>query len=207
MKRSDDPKKEEKTDEPLISAEFFDEVQSYIAQLESDTLRILKLRGDDKIDSQNTFVYFRSQERYRNTKYLLQYLLSFVEHLPTSGDISSEPINPFNQFKSFVEYALALLGEDDVIQTVLREHSESGDLTKTGLSSRKAQILETHRELLTRLETATKPVLEHYKILFQIIKELCEFWFANRKHEMIRVRRSDRYLYKLANALISRIPD
>lgn len=200
-------KKNENARDSLISEDFYIEVQNYIAQLEFDTLRILKLRGDDKIDSRNTFVYFRSQERYRNTKYLLQYLLSFIEHIPTSSDISGEPIDPFNQFKSFVKYAILLLEEEDVIRSILKEHSQSGDLTTTNLSSRKAQIHETYLDLRARLDTAEKPVIGHYKILFQILKSLCEFWFSNRKNEMIRVRKSDRYLYKLTNVLIGQISD
>ena len=76
---------------------------------------------------------------------------------------------------------MKLLNKDDVIEAILREHKKSGDLTPENHDHYRGKIKQSYQIFMARLETATKPDIEHYKILFQLLKSLCEFWFANRK--------------------------
>lgn len=68
--------------------------------------------------------FFRSKERIEYRKFILQYLIKFINKLPTQQEIRTIPVNPFKQFKSFVQYNLDLLKETDVTNCLLREYKK-----------------------------------------------------------------------------------
>jgi hypothetical protein len=150
-------------------------------------------------------VYFRNLEREENTRRILQYMLSFLTDIPVTINIGGEPINPVKQFKEFLKYQVALLLEKDVINTILCEYSKQGLLNPGNYWYYEARIMDKRLELEHMLaqipdeQTATKSTL------FQVLENLCLFWFDIGREDVRQARRSDIYMYKLACLLQSKL--
>jgi hypothetical protein len=102
-------------DEPL-DARWYDQLVTnatmYLKIMEHENVDFLEKRQGPTIDSGETYKFLRSQERTRNTKLILQYLIKFLSSgLPMVEDLREDLANPFEQFKT-LHQCLVLPGPD-----------------------------------------------------------------------------------------------
>ncbi len=184
--------------------EFIEIVQTYLKNLKVNNIEALYKRGE-KITPEETYDFFRSQERINNTKLIIQYLISFTNSIPLEEDINKEQVNPFKQFKLFMIRTMKLLKERDVRDAIICELENTGILNDNNLWYYRGRIDLAYKEIYKLLKTANAPIYEDYKVLFLSIKTLSKFWFAQRNENIKKIRKSDYYSYKFAAILIDKI--
>ena len=152
------------------------DVHQYVKTVEQESVQLLHARKNRQITSTDTFKFFRSQERNRNTRLLLQYLVTFLNDLPEEKDIDGKLVNPFDQLKAFTGFWLSLLKEPDVSNAILREHEKLGLLNETNAWYYRGQINKNFQQISEVLARSQKAVTEHYCLLFEAIQRICLFW-------------------------------
>jgi len=170
--------------------------------MEQENLQHLRSRNDPNISSRDTYKFLRSQERTRNTRLILQYLVTFSQHLPLESDIEGKPVNPFEQMKSFVLYNISLLKEPDVSNAILKEHERLGLLNDTNTWYYRGQIDKNYKALKDMVEKSGSATISDYRQVFASLQKLATFWFSVRNQDFKRVRKSDLFIYKLTRALL-----
>jgi len=197
--------KENYYDEEKVK-ELINEVKSYLKMMEDNSFEsLIKKKGVDRVlTSSEAFKFLRSLERINNTKLILQYLIKFVEDLPGKEDIKNEFENPFEQFKGFVENCVNLLKSDDVIFAILREHIRAGLINEKNINDYKRRIDKIHLEITEILKTIREPSVMNYKKLLVILINFSKLWFMVRNESLEYVRKSDIYIYKLSNIILSK---
>lgn len=186
--------------------ELINEVKSYLKNIEDKSLEsLVKKKGVDKVlTSSEAFKFLRSLERIDNTKLILQYLIKFIEDLPGKEDIKNELENPFEQFKGFVENCVNLLKSDDVVFAILREHIRAGLINEKNINDYKKRIDKIYLEITEILKTIKEPSVMNYKKLLVILINFSKLWFMVRNENLKYVRKSDIYIYKLSNIILSK---
>ncbi len=177
---------------------------AYIKIMEHENIDFLEARQRPDLSAGDTYKLLRSQERTRNSKLMLQYLITFLSDMPLEKDLVDKPVNPFEQMKSFVMYSIRLLKEKDVAAAILKEHEKLGLLNDTNMWYYRGQIDKNYKTLSEGLEQATRPTIECYCILFRSLQQLCVFWFSVRQEDPNRVRNSDVLIYKLTRLLLEK---
>jgi hypothetical protein len=170
--------------------------------MEQENLQHLRSRNDPNISSRDTYKFLRSQERTRNTRLILQYLVTFVPHLPMVADIEGKPVNPFEQMKSFALYNISLLKEPDVSNAILKEHERLGLLNDTNTWYYRGQIDKNYKALKEMVENSGSATIKDYRQVFGSLQKLATFWFSVRNQDFKRVRKSDLFIYKLTRVLM-----
>lgn len=150
-------------------------------------------------------VFFRKLEREENNKLILQYMLSFLTEIPLTDKIGGELIDPVKQFKEFLQSEVHLLGEEDVIKAILYEYCKIGLHAPDNYWYYEARIMDKRLELEYMIAEISDDRTETYIQLFQVLKNLCLFWFDIGREDVCQARRSDIYKYKLACLLQSRL--
>lgn len=195
-------------DEEPLDHRWYDQLvahaTAYLKVMEHENLDFLESRQGPTIDSGDTYKFLRSQERTRNTKLILQYLITFLSNLPLEEDIAGKPVNPFVQLKTFILYNVDVIKDADVSNAILKEHEKLGLLNDTNSWYYRGQIDKNHKSIRDLVEQVTAPTLEGYLDLFHALKRLCAFWFSVRNEEPNRVRRSDVMMYKLLRLLLAK---
>lgn len=184
--------------------ELFLEINQYIKVMEQENIRFLHEREKETISSTDTLRFFRSQERTRNTRLILQYLMTFLKALPTEAEIDKKLINPFDQLKSFIQFSVNLLKEPDVTNAILREHERLGLLNETNSWYYRGQINKSFKQILEVVENARNVNQEEWCKLFEALHRLTLFWFSVRSENIKRVRKSDIYIFKLSMLLLNK---
>lgn len=203
-KRIADQLKEDISEDSAALQALIADVNHYVKTVEEQSVQMLHARKNRQITSTDTFRFFRSQERNRNTRLLLQYLVTFTNELPLEPDIEDNLVNPFEQLKSFIRFSVNLLKDADVTAAILREHEKLGLLNDTNAWYYRGQINKSHKQIIDAIESAARPVVEDYVRLFEAVEGIGLFWFAVRNENINRVRRSDVYLFKMSQILINR---
>jgi hypothetical protein len=150
-------------------------------------------------------VFFRNLEREENTKRILQYMMSFLTDIPAAESISGEPVNPVKQFKEFLQYQVAMLNEKDVIKAILREYGKHGLQEPINYWYYEARIMDKRLELEHILSQIPDDQTEPVIALFQVLENLCLFWFDIGREDVRHARRSDIYMFKLARLLQNKL--
>ncbi len=190
--------------DPAMIRKLIADIDEFVKTVEAENVRFLQARQQNAISSAETFKFFRSQERTRNSRLILQYLVTFLTKLPMRCDLEETVVNPFEQLKTFARNNVNLLKENDVSAAILKEHEKLGLLNDTNEWYYKGQISKNHKELLQVLETARNISIMGYCKLFETLQRLCLFWFSVRNEDVKRVRRSDLFLYQLTLILLER---
>ncbi len=181
-------------------------VRECILQLDEEGVKAFERKKNDSFVSfKDTISLFRRKERLSNTKLILQYLLMFLENMPSPERVRVLPENPFLQFWDFVLYQISDLKEDDVIEAVLREYRELGILKEDKLWLQKGKIRVFHDKLKESMRNAKGPTPDGYKSVFSALKEISLFWFGIRRENLDRIRKSDLFSYKLVRILLSKL--
>jgi hypothetical protein len=150
-------------------------------------------------------IFFRKLEREENTKRILQYMLSFLTEIPVVDNTSGEPIDPVRQFKEFLQSEVALLFEEDVIKAILHKYNIDGLQEPGNYWYYEARIMDKRLELVHNLAQIPNDQADPTIILFQVLENLCLFWFDIGREDVRQARRSDIYMYKLACLLQSKL--
>lgn len=195
---------EENLDDLSAVRQLISDVNLYLKTLEEENVKFLHAREKQQITSTDTYRFFRSQERSRNIRLILQYLVTFLTKIPLKEDIEENVVNPFEQLKSFTRFHAELLKESDVGNAILREHERLGLLTETNTWYYRGQINKNYKYILEVLDSAKTINIEGYCKLFEALQRLCFFWFSVRNENIQRVRKSDIYVYKLIRILMAR---
>ncbi len=181
-------------------------VRECILNLDSDGIDAFERKKKNQVVTfKDTVSLFRRKERLSNTKHILQYLLLFLEDMPTLERVRHLPENPFVQFRDFVLMWISDLKEDDVVDAVLREYEDLGKLNSSNLWLYKGKIRMFHDKLKESLRYIKEPVPGSYEELFSALKKVSLFWFGIRRENLDRIRKSDLHIYKLARILVNKI--
>jgi hypothetical protein len=148
--------------------------------------------------------YFRHRERSEKARRILQYLLSFLAHIPTSDEIGKEPVDPAEQFRSFILYQADLLLEEDVKNAVFQETNHVGTQRAGSVWDYQERIILTHRMLKNMLARKQGNVAAAISSQCRVLEHISLFWFDVRRHDLRRTRRSDIFIYLLAQLVRSR---
>lgn len=177
-----------------------------ILQLDEDGINAFERKKDDKgITFKDTASLFRRKERLSNTKFLLQYLLMFLDNMPSPEKVKLLPENPFLQFRDFVLALISDLKEEDLIEAVLREYRELGILNSSNHWLHKGKIRLFHDKLKESMREVKTPTPGAYETMFLALKQISLFWFGIRRENLNRIRKSDLYIYKLVRILLNKL--
>ena len=172
------------------------EIGNYLKNYEDNNPGISRFKGIAKMDADTTYSFFRSMERIRIDKNIVEYMLAFLKAIPYKREIERDIADPFEQFKTFVRYRIDLLLESDVHKAILRNQNENRHMPQ--------KIKNLHQFLLRRLEEATHPTPQNYKILFLVLLRLSNFWFSIHHHTVRSYRKMDVFVYRLSAYLLKK---
>jgi len=195
---------EEDPDDRIAVRQLIADVNLYLKSVDEETLKYHQAREKQQITSIDTYRFFRGRERSRNSRLILQYLVTFLKKIPLQEDIEENVVNPFDQLKSFIRFHTELLKESDVANAILREHERLGLLTEANTWYYRGQINKNYKQLLEVLDNADTISIQGYCKLFEALQRLCLFWFSVRNENKQRVRRSDIFAYRLTRVLMAR---
>jgi hypothetical protein len=147
--------------------------------------------------------FFRHKERSEKTCQIMQYLLTFLGHIPSRSDIQGQAVNPAEQFRDFLRYETDLLLEEDVkdavfLETDHKDHAHAGIIWDI-----QENILTMNRKLQNMLAKDEANVAARISSMCRVLEHLCLFWFDVRRHDIRRTRRSDIFMYLLAQLVRS----
>ena len=172
------------------------EIGNYLKSYEDNSEVSLRFRGVKKMDADAISNFFRSTERIRIDMHIVQYMLAFLRTIPYKEEIEQDVANPFEQFKTFVRYRIDLLLESDVRQAIMRNQNGNRHVPQ--------RIKNLHQFLIRRVEEATHPTPQNYKILFLVLLRLSNFWFSIHHHTVRSYRKIDIFVYRLSAYLLKK---
>jgi len=183
---------------------IIEEVESFIKCIEPNIFKVINYRKSKKINKNVLNKFFRSKERIEYRKFILQYLIKFMNKLPTKQEIRTMPVNPYKQFKSFVQYNLDLLKETDVTNCILREYKKRFEWNEESSIYCQKHIDKYFKHIEQYIKSSKTCSTENFCKLFLAIQELCVFWFSVKNEDINHVRKSDLYIYQLTLLLLNK---
>lgn len=180
------------------------EAEYILKVMEADPNVTLAERLDQQVAPDSLQRFFRRHERNDKACRVLQYLLAFLERVPTQDDLAREPVNPADQFRDFIAYQADLLLEEDV-QTAVFSEANHRDLPRAGsVWDFQERLLATNRTLKNMLAKSEGNVSLAISNQCRVLEKLSEFWFEVRRQDLRRTRRSDIFTFLLAQLVRSR---
>ena len=180
------------------------EAEYILKIMEADPNFTLAERCSQDMPPDSLLRYFRHRERSEKDCRILQYLLSFLSHIPTCAEIGKEPVNPAEQFHSFIIYQTDLLMEEDVKNAVFQETNQVGSRRAGSVWDYQERIILTNRTLKNMLARKEGNVATAISNQCRVLEQISLFWFDVRHHDLRRTRRSDIFIYLLAQLVRSR---
>jgi len=180
------------------------EAEYILKVMEADPNFTLAERLGQGVSPESLLRFFRHHERNEKACRTLQYLLSFLERIPSHEDLRREPVNPSEQFRDFIAYQADLLLEEDVQNAVFAEANHR-DLPRAGsVWDFQERVLATNRALKNILaKTESSPALA-LSNQCRALEQLSLFWFEVRRQDLRRTRRSDIFMFLLAQLVRGR---
>ncbi len=148
--------------------------------------------------------FFRRRERSEKVCQTLHYLLSFLSHIPAGAEIRDEPVNPAEQFRNFIRYQADLLLEEDVKNAVFEETNHKAHERAGAVWDFQEQVVVLNRQLRNMVDKDDDNVAGSISLQCHALERLCRFWFDVRGHDIRRIRRSDIFMYLLAQMVRER---
>jgi hypothetical protein len=179
-------------------------VEIYVEKMDQQDLTKMQNLTKAQATDSGAYRIFRSFERTQNIKRMLQYLCSFVQQLPGEMELSQEAVDPFDQFKSFVGAYADLLKEDDVRRAVIRVQEQLNLVKEGNLWYYEGRIDQSHKEAVKLLKASKKSAIKDYLNLFRAVQVMASFWFQAKNENIENVRRSDLYMFQLAEILLGK---
>jgi hypothetical protein len=148
--------------------------------------------------------FFRRRERCEKVCQTMRYLLAFLSHIPAGSEVSDEPVNPAEQFRDFIRYQTDLLLEEDVKNAVFEETNHKGQERAGSVWDFQEQLILLNRRLRNMAAKNDDNVAGSISQQCRALEQLCLFWFDVRGHDIRRARRSDIFMYLLAQLVRDR---
>jgi hypothetical protein len=180
------------------------EANHYLKKMEASQGDLLAERSGPVLSAANLEQFFRHKERSEKICQILQYLLSFMTHIPENDEFGDEPVNPAEQFREFVRYEADLLLEEDVKNAIFQETNHKEQLDGGNVWDYQERIISMNNELQKQVAQGKNNPVATISSLCQVLEQLCRFWFEVRRHDIRRTRRGDIFLYTLARIVQSR---
>ncbi len=180
------------------------EAEYLLKIMEGDPNFALAERFGQTVSSTFLLRFFRQRERCEKACLTLQYLLSFLRHVPTNSEIRDEPVNPAAQFHSFIDYQADLLLEEDVKNAVFKATNHKNQARAGSVWDFQEQIIVTNRKLKNMLAKEEENVARSISNLCRVLECLSLFWFDVRRHDVRCARRSDIFIFLLAQLVRGR---
>lgn len=172
--------------------------------MEADPNFILAERHGVDMSPAELESFFRRRERSAMVCQTLHYLLAFLSHIPASAEVRAEPVNPAEQFRNFIRYQADLLLEEDVKNAVFQETNRKGNERAGAVWDFQEQILILNRKLQNMVTREEDNLAGCISLQCRALELLCRFWFDVRGHDIRRTRRSDIFMYLLAQLVRER---
>lgn len=172
--------------------------------MEADPNFILAERYGGDMPPAELESFFRRRERSEMVCQTLHYLLTFLSHIPAGAEVSEEPVNPAEQFRNFIRYQADLLLEDDVKNAVFQETNHKGNERAGAVWDFQEQTLILNRKLKNMVGRDEDNVAGSISLQCRALELLCRFWFDVRGHDIRRTRRSDIFMFLLAQMVRER---
>jgi len=198
----------------LFSAENFNEphkiewvkqeAEYLLKVMEADPNFALAERFGQEMSPDSLLRFFRQRERSEKACRIMQYLLCFLGHIPTSSEVREEPVNPAEQLRSFIRYEADLLLEEDVKNAVFRESNHRDQPRAGNVWDFQERIILMNRQLRNMLAKEESNIAVSLSNQCRVLEHLCQFWFDLRRHDLRRARRSDIFMYLLAQLVRNR---
>jgi hypothetical protein len=180
------------------------EVELFLNKTEASQAEVLAERSRQIFSPSALEHFFRSKERNEYIRQILQYMLTFLVHIPGTAESENKLVNPIEQFREFIRYEVALLLEEDVNKAVFNEINQMGSQDGDNVWDYRGRIIEKNRELNELISTGTSEISSIFFTLCMVLEHLCLFWFDVKQGDINRIRSSDIYIYKLARILQGR---
>jgi hypothetical protein len=180
------------------------EASLFLEKMEAHWVEVLSERSDQVFSATTIEQFFRSKERKEKINQTLQYLLTFMTHIPEPAEIEKDPVNPAEQFREFISYQVELLLEEDVKNAVFREINHLGSLNDDNVWDYQGRIFGKCREWREMVAKRDSGIAQTIATLCHVLEQLSLFWLQIRQGDMSRTRRSDIYLYTLSRIVKNR---
>jgi hypothetical protein len=180
------------------------EITHYLKKIEMNQDEVLSERSNFTQFSTVPGDFYREKERTENISQTLQYLLTYLTHIPGNAEIDAELFNQVEQFREFIRYQVGLLLEGDVQKAVYKEFKHMGSVGDGSTSDYQERIFDKYRELIEQIAKDESDVGRTILTLCQVLEQLSLFWFEVRRGDMRRTRHSDIYQYLLARIVQNR---
>lgn len=167
-------------------------------------VEVLSERSDKVLSATTIERFFRSKERNEHVSRILQYLLTFLTHIPGPVEIEEASINPTEQFREFIHYQVDLLMEDDVKKAVFREINNASSLKDSNVWDYQERVFEKYRELREQVSKNGGGITETIATLCHVLEQLSLFWLELKHEDPCLTRRSDLYLYSFSRIVKNR---
>jgi hypothetical protein len=179
------------------------EAEAYISFLDKGHPPANHIANDNKLNPDQMYISLRNKEREENNKTILQYLLIFLEVVCFSKKIERDLVNPFEQFRNFVLFNIHLLKEVDVIQAVIRYGQKSNELKKNWNEYYwRLRISRVYHQSVEMIRDRANNSLMDCFNCFEVLMELCQFWFDIHYKNDCPIRHCDILTYKICKALL-----
>jgi len=179
------------------------EAEYMIKILEADPNYSLAERMKEVMPPENLLCYFRRRERIERARCIIQYLLSFLGHIPSADEVRGDLIDPAEQLRSFIACEVDQLLEPDVRNAVLQETHAKG-LPRDGGEDCEERILMINHLLKIMLAKGEGDTPAAIAALCRAVEQLARFWFEVHGNDIRRVRRSDIFMFLLAHLVRNR---
>ncbi|MCJ7525424.1 MAG: hypothetical protein MUP71_09425 [Candidatus Aminicenantes bacterium] len=180
------------------------EVEFFLNKKEPSQAEILSQRSNLFVSPAPFKMLFRSKERNENISQILQQLVAFLIHIPTTSEGENQALGPLDKFMECVLFEVDLLQADDIGNAVFNSVNQMGSLNGDNVWDYMGRIIEKNRELNELLITGTSDAASNFITLCLVLEELCLFWFEVKQEDMRRIRLSDIFTFKLARILQDR---
>ncbi|MCP5050519.1 MAG: hypothetical protein GY940_25365 [bacterium] len=201
----------QRLEEEVIDARWYERLmvntRVYIKVTASNNYDSADLSQGETLGDSDACNILRKVDRTRNTGLILQYLLYCVSKLPLEEDIKDDPINPFEQLKSFALSQIGLLREIDVIQAILKEYEQFHQWDDSKAGHYLEQIDKNYNAFTESVHRSEKANLDGYRQLFRTLQQFCVYWFSVCNEDIDHVRKSYILIYKLVRLLLAKYPD
>jgi hypothetical protein len=174
----------------MVDKQLILEVKEFIKYMEAPQVEEVQKRKDKSLNPEEMYISLRNREREDNIKFIIQYLLFFLQDIPVTL-ISELEVNPYEQFRSFVIFQIKLLKDIDVIKAIIRDGQYKDSLSNW--------------DAMEQLKGKVFGSLQDCYHGFMILGELCQLWFDIRYKNNFPIRHCDILTYKLTQTLIKKL--
>lgn len=180
------------------------EAEYLMKVMEADPNFSLAERLGQGMPPESLLRFFRQRERTDKARCIIQYLLAFLGHIPTTDEAREDLVDPAEQFRAFVAYEADLLLEEDVKNAVFQETNHNGTPRAGSVWDYQERIMVVNRVLKGMLAKRENDRTAAIASMCRAIEQLALFWFDVRRHDLRRVRRSDIFMFLLAQLVRGR---